>query len=188
MGAVGRALARLLSGFEARLSYHDTRRMSPGEEAALGASRLEIRELVATSDYVAAILPLNPTTRHFFDATLLGAMRPGAFLVNTGRGSTVDEEAVARALEEGRLGGYAADVFELEDWARADRPRTIPESLLACPDKTLFTSHIGSAVDRVRRDIAMEAARGILRALAGERPGGAVNEPWFDRHIGWCRP
>jgi len=58
-------------------------------------------------------------------------MRPGAFLVNLGRGSVVDEEAVAGALQEGRLGGYAADVFAMEDWAQPGRPDAIPARLLA---------------------------------------------------------
>ncbi len=57
----------------------------------------------------------------------------------------MDEAAVLAALERGQLGGYAADVFEMEDWARADRPRLIDPALLAHPN-TLFTPHIGSAV------------------------------------------
>ena len=83
---------------------------------------------------------------------------------------------VADALTAGRLGGYAADVFELEDWARADRPRAIDPRLLA-HRRTLFTPHLGSAVDRVRCDIAMRAAEGIAEALAGGRPRDAINDP-----------
>jgi lactate dehydrogenase-like 2-hydroxyacid dehydrogenase len=64
--------------------------------------------------------------------------------------------------------GYAADVFEMEDWARADRPRFLPQALLENIDHTFFTPHLGSAVDEIRRDIALEAARHILQALNGE--------------------
>ena len=65
-------------------------------------------------------------------------MKPGAILVNPGRGSVV-EEAVATALSDSQLAGYAADVFEFEDWARPDRPRSIPKRLLDQTERTLFT-------------------------------------------------
>jgi phosphonate dehydrogenase len=83
---------------------------------------------------------------------------------------------VADALEAGTLGGYAADVFALEDWARDDRPRTIAPRLLAAVDCTLFTPHLGSAVADVRREIELHAARQIEQALSGRRPDGAVND------------
>jgi phosphonate dehydrogenase len=104
-------------------------------------------------------------------------MKPGSFLINISRGSVVDELAVARALASGHLAGYAADVFEMEDWARADRPRSIPQVLLDDTDHTFFTPHLGSAVDEIRREIALEAACNILQALNGEKPAGAINSP-----------
>jgi phosphonate dehydrogenase len=93
-----------------------------------------------------------------------------------GRGSVVDEEAVADALDTGRLGGYAADVFAMEDWLLPDRPAAIPGRLL-CHPRTLFTPHLGSAVDDVRREMSLEAARQVRQVLAGERPDHAVNQP-----------
>jgi phosphonate dehydrogenase len=89
----------------------------------------------------------------------------------------VDEQAVASALASGHLSGYAADVFQTEDWARIDRPWEIPRELLDNVEKTFFTPHIGSAVDSLRREIAMEAARSIVQALDGEMPNGALNQP-----------
>ncbi|MEE8302365.1 MAG: NAD(P)-dependent oxidoreductase, partial [Candidatus Tectomicrobia bacterium] len=134
-------------------------------------------ELVAQSDFLIIVVPLTEQTHHKIDDAVLKAMKPGAFLVNIARGSVVDEQAVADALATGRLAGYAADVFELEDWARADRPRNIPQSLLEQKDKTLLTPHLGSAVHRVRMQIEMEAARSIVQVLQGQRPDGAVNDP-----------
>src|SRR3546814_13553585 len=75
--------------------------------------------------------------------------------------------AVADALEAGRLGGYAADVFEMEDWARPDRPSGIAPRLLAEDARTVLTPPLGSAVARVRREIAPAAAQGILRFFEG---------------------
>jgi phosphonate dehydrogenase len=128
------------------------------------------------ADYVFLAAPLTRTSLHMIDRDALARMQPHALLINVGRGSVVAERAVADALMTGRLGGYAADVFELEDWARPDRPRAIDPRLLAHP-RTLFTPHLGSAVDRVRRDIAMRAAESIAEALAGGRPRDAVNDP-----------
>jgi phosphonate dehydrogenase len=81
----------------------------------------------------------------------------------------VREEAVADALQAGDLGGYAADVFELEDWALAARPRAIDPRLLAHP-RTLFTPHLGSAVEGVRRAIELRAAANIADLLEGRAP------------------
>ena len=104
-------------------------------------------------------------------------MRPGAILINVGRGGCVDEAAVAAALADGRLGGYAADVFELEDWAVADRRRDIPPALLAERARTLFAPLLGSAVADVRRAIELEAAENLIDVLVrGVRPRGAVND------------
>ena len=76
----------------------------------------------------------------------------------------------------GQLGGYAADVFDFEDWARSDRPEGISANLLSAQSSTLFTPHLGSAVDEARREIALEAARNILQAFQGKTPSGAINQ------------
>ena len=102
-------------------------------------------------------------------------MKRGSYLINVGRGSLVDEAAVAAFLGADHLAGYAADVFELEDWALESRPRVVHPQLLSDRARTLFTPHIGSAVDDVRLQIAMEAAHNIVDALEGRKPRGAMN-------------
>jgi phosphonate dehydrogenase len=174
-GAVGRAIARRLIGFGCRILWTDLRQAEGA--AVAGTSRVPLGELLAESDFLFAAVPLTPDTLHVIDGAALARMKRGALLINAGRGSVVDEAAVAAALGEGRLGGYAADVFELEDWARPDRPRTIPAGLLASEARTVLTPHLGSAVDRVRRDIALTAARDIVAVLAGAPPANAINRP-----------
>lgn len=170
-GAVGRAIARRLSGFRCETRVFDR---EPGAALPDNARWASLDETVATADVLVVGLPLDASTRHLVDAALLSRMRTGALLVNPGRGSVVDERAVADAIESGRLGGYAADVFELEDWALPDRPRTIDARLLAARERTLFTPHLGSAVESVRRRIELDAALNIVEALRGERPHGAI--------------
>jgi lactate dehydrogenase-like 2-hydroxyacid dehydrogenase len=121
-------------------------------------------------------LPLTDGTRHLVGSALIRRMRPGAFVVNVGRGSVVDEEAMADGLEAGQVGGYAADVFAMEDWLLPGHPAAIPDRLLRHAS-TLFTPHLGSAVDDVRRRMSMQAARQVRQVFEGKRPDNAVNRP-----------
>jgi len=176
MGKLGQAFARTLAGFRARIIYHDPVRMSPVQEAFLGMARAGLDDVLSQSDIVVLLVLLTKETLHLINAQTLAKMKEGAYLVNVGRGSVVDEAAVAQALDNGRLAGYAADVFEMEDWARPDHPSGIHPGLLAHPDRTLFTPHLGSAVAQARLEIELAAAHSILQALRGEKPADAVND------------
>jgi len=175
MGAVGRAVAKRLSGFDTELLYCDPHALAHDLETAWRARRVDLPELLANSDFVVPMLPMTPETLHLIDAQALAQMKPGSYLVNACRGSVVDEAAVVSALQSGRLAGYAADVFEMEEWARADRPRSIAPGLLENVSQTLFTPHLGSAVAEVRLAIEREAAQNIIQVLNGQFPSGAIN-------------
>lgn len=177
MGALGRAVSERLLGFGTKVIYSDTLRLGKEKEEKYGLTHVPLAELLPKSDFVILAVPLKAETTHLINAKAIERMKPGSFLINTCRGSVVDENAVAEALAAGHLAGYAADVFEMEDLARIDRPKGIPAELLGDTERTLFTPHLGSAVDEARREIAREAARNILQALNGERPDGAVNSP-----------
>ena len=120
------------------------------------------------------LVPLTDRTWHLLDDRALARMRPGACVVNVARGSVVDERAVAEALRQGRLGGYAADVFAVED--AGSGAREIPPGLLTHP-RTVLTAHMGSAVEDVRREMGLAAAEQVRRALAGGYPEGAITPP-----------
>jgi phosphonate dehydrogenase len=167
-GRVGQAIAARLSGFGCRLLGHD-----PAAPPPPGVAPLPLEELLSVVDALVLALPLMPGTRHLLDARRLAALPPHALVVNIARGSLVDEAAVAAALEAGRLGGYAADVFEMEDWALDDRPREISARLRAHP-RTLFTPHLGSAVARVREAIETAAAESLAAYFAGEPVPGLL--------------
>lgn len=177
MGAVGCALVERLAPFGLRFAYADPRPAPNDLERSHALERKTLPGLLAASDFVFPLVHLTAETLHLIDREALAHMKRGAFLINVGRGSVVDEGAVAESLATGHLAGYAADVFEMEDWALASRPREIHAALLADRARTFFTPHIGSAVDDVRLAIAMEAARNIVDALQGRTPAGAVNEP-----------
>ena len=177
MGAVGRAIARRLANFEMQILYTDRVALPDELEQAWNAKQVDLSELLSASDFVVPMLPMTPETLHLMNAGTIAQMRPGSYLINACRGSVVDERAVAAALDSGHLAGYAADVFEMEEWARADRPQAIPHTLLDDSARTLFTPHLGSADASVRREIELQAAASIVQALTGCVPQGAINQP-----------
>lgn len=173
MGHVGRAIAQRLSGFGCRILGVD-----PKADMPSGVTSRDLDGALADSDFVILAAPLTLASQHVIGREAITKMKQAALLINVGRGSVVDEAAVVDALEGDALGGYAADVFEMEDWALPDRPIAIDPRLRKHP-RTLFTPHLGSAVERVRRAIELRAAGNIVDALAGKRPRDAINEPIF---------
>jgi phosphonate dehydrogenase len=175
MGRVGHTIARRLTGFDTDVIYFDPQPLGMDQAQALDACSASMAEVLARSDYLICAVPLNAQTRHLLNTRTIASMKPGSYLINIGRGSLVKESAVAAALDSGHLAGYAADVFEMEDWALKDRPLSIHPALIAQKDKTILTPHLGSAVDDIRKWIALEAARNIVQVLEGRTPMGALN-------------
>ncbi len=171
-GRIGQAVARRGRGFGMPVLYSDVRRAPAPVEAELGAARVELRELLARSDFVSIHTTLSDATRHLLDAERLRWMKSTAVLVNTARGPIVDEGAVAEALAAGRLRACGLDVYEHE-------PLVHP-ALLRCPQAVLLP-HLGSATDETRLAMATLAVDNLLAALAGERPPTAVNPEVLDR-------
>jgi phosphonate dehydrogenase len=176
MGMIGRGIADRLQGFGAALLYFDENPVPQALETRLKLTRCTLRELLARSDFLIVALPLTAGTYHLLNDDALSACKQGALLINPARGSVVSEVAVIRALESGRLGGYAADVFECEDLSIPQHPKKIPPRLLAHP-ATLFTPHLGSAVESVRRGIELRAVANIADWACGRPPRDAVNRP-----------
>lgn len=168
MGKVGKAIAQRLAGFESR----EIVGVDP-QAAENGVKLAAPQEAVAQADFIFAGLPLTAGTRNFVNADLLACAQRVPLIINVGRGSTVDENAVVDALETGRIAGYGADVFAFEDWALPDRPREIPARLLAHP-ATLFTPHLGSAVADVRLAIEHHAAGDLIAWFSGQRTAGLL--------------
>ena len=118
----------------------------------------ELSRVLTESDFVAVTVPLSSSTRHLIGAPELAQMKPGAILVNSSRGPVVDEQALAEALQSGRLGGAGLDVFE-------DEPRVNPQ-LLEC-ENALLVPHIGSATHVAREKMTAMSVDNLLAALDG---------------------
>ncbi len=159
LGAIGTAVARRALAFGMQIVYAG-RHEAPAELAAeLRAERLELDELLKTSDVVSLHLPLGPETRHLIDARRLGLMKSTAFLLNAARGPIVDEAALVAALESGQIAGAGLDVFE-------DEPAVLPG--LKDLENVVLLPHLGSATVETRTAMAVLAARNVAAILAGE--------------------
>ena len=126
-GRIGLAVMRRLAPFDVGLHYYDKHRLPSEVEAELNLTHHEsVQEMVPHLDVVTINAPLHPETRGLFDDELLSTMKRGAYLINTARALIVDRDAVVRALESGRLAGYAGDVWYPQP-APKDHPwRTMP--------------------------------------------------------------
>ncbi len=170
-GAIGQELTKLLKPFSAQVKFFDPKSTTFSE---LYAEPSTMEEIVAWSDYLVLALPYTSQTHHLINKDVIAHMRNDAVLVNTARGSIVNESDVAEALTAGRLAGYVADVFEMEDWAIKDRPREIDQRLLN-DDRVVLTPHIGSAVATIRKQIEMQAAQSVLAYFGGDSVANCLN-------------
>jgi len=111
-GRIGLAVLRRLKPFDVKLHYTDRHRLPKEVEQELGLTyHKDVESLVKVCDVVTINAPLHSETEHLFDDKLISKMKRGAYLINTARAKIVDRDAVVRALEDGRLAGYAGDVW-----------------------------------------------------------------------------
>ncbi|MCX4458054.1 NAD-dependent formate dehydrogenase [Streptomyces sp. NBC_01340] len=111
-GRIGQAVLRRLKPFDVKLHYYDVHRLPKEVEEELELTwHPDVRSLASSVDVLSIHTPLHPQTQNLFDDDLIGAMKRGAYIVNTARALIVDRDAVVRALNSGQLAGYAGDVW-----------------------------------------------------------------------------
>ncbi len=164
-GQVGRAVARLARAFEMTVLVHT--RTPPATLPSEGRLA-DLDTLLRESDVVSLHCPLTEATRHLINRERLTLMKPGAFLLNTGRGPLVDETALAEALSSGRLAGAGLDVLSTE-------PPPPNHPLFTAPN-CVITPHLGWATRAARERLLRQAAENIRAFLAGQ-PVHVVNGP-----------
>ena len=165
MGHIGQKVVQRLQGFDVSIQYFDKYPLTPEIERELGVKKVALEELFRSSDIITCHAPLTPETRHIVNQESLALMKPTAVLINTSRGSVVDETALAMALQEGRIAGAGLDVFETE-------PLESGNPLLAM-DNVVLTAHNGGTTFDTWCRRAEFAYQNMQRVLE-DRPPQAI--------------
>ncbi|MDT7571742.1 MAG: hypothetical protein QOE05_1916 [Actinomycetota bacterium] len=161
MGGIGRAVAHMFSAFDCSVQY-----WSRSKHDDAPATYVELDDLMATSDVIVLVIALGPQTRELVDARRLGLVKPGALLVNGGRGGLVDEPALVEALRSGTLAGAALDVYAVEPLP-ADSPlRELP---------VVLSPHMAGSTGQAAMRIVGQTAANLRRAFDGEPILDVVN-------------
>ncbi len=165
VGRIGRALARRARAFGLEVVGFDP--FVRDWEAAGAAPAASLEAALAEADVISLHAPLTAESRHLIDDRTIGAMRRSPIVVNTARGGLVDLDAVHRALDDGRLGGVALDVTEIEPLPPDHPLRTHPRALI--------TPHMAFYSIEAQAELQRRAAEEVARVLRGEAPRCPVN-------------
>lgn len=161
MGRIGQAVAKRARGFDMKVLYQNRTRNLEAEEM-YGCQYMEQDELLKHSDFVVVLTPLTPETRGMIGKRELGIMKKTAVLINTSRGSVVDETALYEALKQNQIFGAGLDVYQTEP--------IDPEHPLLELQNVVLLPHIGSASLQTRRKMISIAIDNLIQVLKGLPP------------------
>ena len=166
IGNIGAELFRLAKPFEMKLIAHDPF-ADPKLAAGLGVELVDLDEVFARSDFVSTNCPLTSETRHLVNADRLALMKPTAYFINTARGPIVDQKALTKALQEGRIAGAELDVLEKEP-PDADDPILTLDNVILAPHALCWT-------DQCFAGNGAADVRAVLDVQRGGEPRVVVN-------------
>ncbi|MDG0813337.1 phosphoglycerate dehydrogenase [Cohnella rhizosphaerae] len=164
-GNIAQMVARKLQGFDVKLIAYD-KFPSAAKAEALGVELVDSDEVLKQSDVVSMHLPSLKETHHMMSDAQFGLMKESAYFVNTARGALVDEQALYRALQGGRIAGAAIDVYEREPVA-ADNPLLKLDNLLATP-------HTAAETEETYRRVGLATAQALLDVFEGRKPANLL--------------
>jgi D-3-phosphoglycerate dehydrogenase / 2-oxoglutarate reductase len=168
LGKIGAHVAGIARSMGMRLLAYDPF-LSNERAEQLGCQLVELDVLFRESDYITLHLPKTPETYHLIDAVALSKMKPNVRIVNCARGGIIDEAALAEALQQGKIGGAALDVYE-------DEP--LGESVLRSLGKdVILTPHLGASTEEAQVNVAIDVAEQIRDVILGLPARSAVNIP-----------
>ena len=168
LGTIGKKTARLAKAFGMTVQYYDTARLTEEQADDLGVRFALFEEVLRTSDIVSLHVPLTKDTRHMMGAAQFGMMKPGAYLINTCRGSVVDEPALTQALTNGTIAGAGLDVFDQE-------PPQPNNPLFALPNVVL-TAHFAGPTWENQYTRFRNAFDNCQRVIRGDAPLWVIPE------------
>jgi len=167
LGGVGIEMARRARGFQMQVLYYDEVRKEEKERELAIEYVPSLAELLSRSDFISLHVPLSEENQHLIGPAEFSMMKPTAILINTSRGSVVDQKALYKALKSGKIWAAAIDVTEVEPIS-PDDPLLTLENIVIAP-------HIGSASIATRTKMATMAAANLIAGLRGEMLPNCVN-------------
>jgi len=165
LGGIGQAVAHRTRGFRMSVLYHNRKRNRTAEKEFEARYCPDLYELLALADIVSIHCPLTPQTQHLIDDHAFAAMKPSSVLINTARGTVVDEDALIRALQNGVIAGAGLDVYKNE-------PEVNPA--LIEMQNVVLSPHIGTATIEARDDMGFRVIENIEMYLATGEPKDRV--------------
>lgn len=171
-GKIGHAVAQRAQGLGMRVIVHDPHSHADGHHDPEVES-LPLLQLAAVADFITLHVPATDKTRNLVDAEFLAAMSPDAYLINTARGTIVDQPALEDALRNGQIAGAGLDVFVPE--------RLAPDDPLLHLNNIITTPHVAFYSEQSVADLATLAARNVAEVLAGRRVASTVNPEIYER-------
>lgn len=168
LGDIGTEIARRLKPFGPRICYFQRNRHSEKTEKALDVHYLPLDELIAAVDYLILVVPQTPETVNLLSRERIARMKPGACVVNVGRGGLIDEAALCEALRSNKLAAAGLDVFQWEPVPK-DNP------LLALPNVVLSPHMAGGSSDRYWQVDVAGVLENIRRFVSGEPAAGLLD-------------
>jgi glyoxylate reductase len=169
MGRIGTAVARRAKAFGLSIHYHNRHRVLQSVEDELEATYWEsLDQMLARMDIISVNCPSTPATFHLLSARRLALLQPTAYIVNTARGDIIDEDALIRLVEQGKIAGAGLDVFQHEP---AISPKLVK---LAAKGKVVLLPHMGSATIEGRVDMGDKVIINIRAFFDGHRPPDRV--------------
>ncbi|MFB0556767.1 MAG: phosphoglycerate dehydrogenase [Dehalococcoidia bacterium] len=169
LGKVGSEVAKRAQAFEMCVIAHDPF-VSTNYARKLKVDLVPLNQLLEQSDFITLHVPLTATTKGLIGAEELAKVKPTARIINCARGGLVDEEALVKAIEDGKIAGAAFDVFSAEPVTDSSRFKS---------DKIVVTPHLGASTIEAQANVAKDIAEQVLTVLRGEHPRYAVNTPYF---------
>lgn len=166
MGRIGEAVARRAKGFNMNILYHNRTRKEQAEKE-LGATYVDLEDLLTQSDFVVLLAPFTEETRNLISKKELEQMKETAVLINVARGGMVNEKDLYDALIKKKIWAAGLDVFEQE-------PVPLDHPLLTLPNVVVLP-HIGSASIKTRITMSQVAATNMMQGLVGQVPDNLVN-------------
>ena len=165
LGRIGTATARRMKAFDAEVLYW-SRTRKPEAEKKYRIQWRELDDLLREADIISLHIPATPETRHIIGEAQISSMKTGVFIVNTARGKVIDQEALVKALQSGKVKAAALDVFENEPLPT--------DSPLCSMDNVILSPHLAASNVAGMQRMAVQVAECVLRSIQGMEPANRV--------------